>query len=244
MVSLAMVSEITGVAAEDGRLRLGGACPIEDLLAPVSARWPHFGQVLRRFGSAQIRSQATLGGNLATCSPVGDAAPCLIALDASLRLAGPDGERSMPVEEFVVGYRRSRLLPGEIIAEISIPETLQPGFRAWKVSKRYDQDIASLTAAFRIDRNPSGEIVSARAAFGGMTDRAQRCPPAEEALVAGDFEAAADSVRAYFQPGVNMRVSPAPFRGGAPYRSLAAAGLVRRLEVDLGKTGIVEVAQL
>lgn len=244
LVSLAYVSEITGVASEDGWLKLGGACPIEDLLAPVYDRWPHFGQVLRRFGSAQIRSQATLGGNLATCSPVGDSAPCLIALDARLRLAGPNGERSMPVEEFVVGYRKSRLLPGEIVAEILIPENSTPDFRAWKVSKRYDQDIASLTAAFRIDRGAGGKIVSACAAFGGMTDHAQRCPPVEAALAEGDFEGAAESVHTYFQPGVNMRVSPAPFRGGAPYRSLAAAGLVRRLAVDLGETGIVEVAQL
>lgn len=235
LISLACVKEIASLRREPGKLVVGAACPIEDMLEEVETLWPHFGRVLRRFGSVQIRSQATLGGNLATCSPIGDAAPCLIALDSSLRIVGPKGERRLAAEDFALGYRKSALQPNEIVAEIEIP--IGPPLWAWKVSKRYDQDISTLSAAFRLDRNPSGTIASARAAFGGLADRPLRCPPVEDALVNGDFDAAAKAMAAYFKPIDDLR-------GSAAYRSLAVAGLVQRLRYDLAGERDLEVSQL
>lgn len=235
LISLACIKEIAGVRREPGKLVVGGACPIEDMLETVEAQWPLFGQVLRRFGSVQIRSQATLGGNLATCSPIGDAVPCLIALDATLQIVGPKGERCLPAEDFALGYRKSALLPGEIIAEIQIPDG--PPLWAWKVSKRYDQDISTLSAAFRIDRNESGAITSARAAFGGLADRPLRCLPVEDALVGDGFDAAIRVADEQFKP-IN------DFRGSANYRRLAVAGLLRRLEYSLADEADLEISRL
>ena len=233
LISLARVEEIARVGTEDGFLVIGGACPIETLLPEIENRWPSFGRILRRFGSVQIRSQATLGGNLATASPIGDAAPCLIALDATVDVAGPDGERTVAAADFITGYRRSALAPGEIVARIRVPEP-PPGsaFRAWKVSKRYDQDISTLSAAFRIDRDGV-----ARVAFGGMADRPLRCAEAEAALAARDFERAAEAVADEFAPIDDVR-------GSAAYRRLAAAGLIRRLGIDLAGVGPVDVMEL
>lgn len=238
LIVLNRIPDLTQVRATNGTLHIGAACPIEEALPHVESRWPQFGRVLRRFGSVQIRSQATLGGNLATASPIGDSAPCLIALDATIRLATRRGSRDIPAEEFITGYRRTKLAAGDLITEIRIPEpTPASTFRAWKVSKRYDQDISTLAGAFRIDRDESGHIVDARVVFGGMADRPLRCPPAEVALVAEDYGVAADAVITFYSPIDDVR-------GGAEYRRRAARGLVARMTHDLLGREHLEVVDL
>ena len=238
LILLSRIPEIARIVRENNHLVLGGACPIEDLLPAVESRWPSFGRILRRFGSVQIRSQATLGGNLATASPIGDAAPCLIALDARIRAHGPDGEREIAAEKLITGYRKTCLRANEIIASIRVPESAPNSeFRAWKVSKRYDQDISTLSAAFRIDRDGKGRVIQSRVVFGGMADRPLRCPPAEDALRNLNFEGAAASISEFFSPIDDLR-------GSARYRQLAAAGLVERLALDLSGEKALEVMDL
>ncbi len=227
LISLRRIPELRRIQRFRDRIVIGGACPLEDMLPDIESRWPSFGRILRRFGSPQIRSLATLGGNLATASPIGDAAPPLLALDAVLQIVGPIRRRRVPMSEFLTGYRSSALKSAELVEEIQIP--LPPPrteFRAWKVSKRYDQDISTVSAAFRIRRDPAGRIVDARAAFGGMLDRPFRSRRTEAALTEGNFDAAADAIALDARPIDDVR-------GSARYRHLAAAGLVRRLELDL-----------
>ena len=238
LISLRHIPELRRIEWTKDRMIIGGACPLEDMLPEVAARWPSFGRILQRFGSPQIRSMATLGGNLATASPIGDTAPCLLALDATLHVVGQIRRRNIPVSEFLTGYRTSVLKTSEIISEIQIP--LRPSsstFRAWKVSKRYDQDIATLTAAFRVDRDPAGRVTDARAAFGGMWDRPFRALRVEAALADGDFAGALRAIPEDTRPISDMR-------GNAKYRILAAKGLLRRFELDLQGEQRLEVADL
>ena len=238
LISLRRVPELRRIEWTRDKMIIGGACPIEDLLPDIETRWPTFGCILRRFGSPQIRSLATLGGNLATASPIGDAAPCLLALDATLQIVGPIRRRSIPISDFLTGYRASLLRTAEIISEIHIPlKSSNSEFRAWKVSKRYDQDISTVSAAFRVDRDVSGRIVEARAAFGGMWDRPFRAPQVEAALVEGNFDTAADAISEDARPISDMR-------GSAKYRILAARGMLRRFELDLQGESRLQVADL
>ena len=238
LISLRRVPELRRIEWTRDKMIIGGACPIEDMLPDIETRWPSFALVLRRFGSPQIRSLATLGGNLATASPIGDAAPCLLALDATLQIIGPIRRRNIPISEFLTGYRTSVLRTAEIIAEIHIPlRSSNSEFRAWKVSKRYDQDISTVAAAFRIDRDLGGRIVDARAAFGGMWDRPFRAPRVEAAMAEGNFAAAAEAISEDTRPISDVR-------GSAKYRILAAAGLLRRFELDLQGESRLHVADL
>ena len=238
LISLRRIAELRRVRLRGDRLVIGGACPLEDLLPPVEERWPSFGRILRRFGSPQIRSLATLGGNLTTASPIGDAAPCLLALDATVHISGPIRRRSVPMAEFQTGYRKTVLRNAEMVTEIHVPlRGPNSVFRAWKVSKRFDQDISTVSAAFRIDRDLAGRTTAARAAFGGMRDRPFRAPGVEAALLAGDFAAAAAAVEVDTQPISDLR-------GSARYRLLAAAGLLRRFELALQGRRRLELVDL
>jgi xanthine dehydrogenase small subunit len=209
-------------------LELGGAVTYTQALPHIDRHFPSFGALVRRIGSRQIRNLGTIAGNLATASPIGDTLPCLIALGATVTLLSRAGERVMPVDKFITGYRETALLPGEVIAAIRIP-LLEAGqdFSAYKLSKRFDQDIATVIAALRLERR-DGKVRQLQAAYGGMAPRAMRAPNVEAAVSGQPWTPATiadiDAVLARdFTP-------IADHRGGATYRLRAAANLVRRFQ--------------
>ncbi|MFG1298830.1 FAD binding domain-containing protein [Xanthobacter sp. V3C-3] len=224
-ISTRRVAELRRIAQEDGALVLGAAVTYAEGLAAVEAAYPAFGALIRRIGSRQIRAMGTFGGNLATASPVGDTLPVLLALDAEVEIAGPAGARRMAVDDFITGYRRTALAPDEVIAAIRLPlpvagETLH----AWKLSRRFDQDISTLLGVFRVAGTGSAATLRA-AAFGGMAERAKRAR-ALEALPGGALAASAEVVSAA------LATDFAPIgdhRASAAYRREAAANLVARL---------------
>ena len=229
VVCLSDVPELTGLEVIPEGLRVGAATPFRRLLAACAAD-PAFAPLaglLRRLGSRQIRGMGTLGGNLGTASPIGDALPPLIALGASLRIAGPDGSREMAVEDFLTGYRSNALGPAEVIRDILIPRPPTGSlFAAEKLSKRPDQDITTVGLSALIAFE-SGRVARARIALGGTGPRAERCPGAEEALAGRPWtretvEAAAQALEAAIAPLSDLR-------GSATYRRLAAGNLLRRL---------------
>ena len=141
-------------------------------LAEIEERWTSAPAAVRDwfalFASPLIRNRATLGGNLATASPVGDSAPLLLALDTAVWVAGPQGSRSIPLREFFSGYRQTALRPAEVIVSLRIPKPLPSRLAFYKASKRVMDDISTVAAAFAIDTDASGRIASARAAYGGV----------------------------------------------------------------------------
>ena len=177
--------------------------------------------MLVRLGSRQIRGLGTLGGNLGTASPIGDMLPPLLVLGATVRLRSAEGVREMGVADFLLGYRRNALAAGEVIEAVWLPRVADgASLVCEKVSKRFDQDISTVSAAFLIE--PGG---AARLAFGGMGPMAARATRAEAALDGSwsqaAVERAAEALTADFAPLSDLR-------GTAGYRLAAAQGLLRR----------------
>jgi xanthine dehydrogenase small subunit len=224
------VPELNVVDASPAGLRIGAAVPYRRLLSLCAAE-PGFGplaDLLRRLGSRQIRSMGTLGGNLGTASPIGDALPPLLALDAIVTLAGPAGVRELPVDDFLLGYRRTALRDdGEVIRDIRLPRPLPNAFFACdKLSRRHDQDIATVGLSVHLvcaeDR-----IIAVRVAHGGLGPKCARSPGAEAAFnegafAASDFDRAAQALMDEITPLDDVRAT-------AHYRKRAAGNLLRRL---------------
>ena len=162
--------------------------------------------------------------------------PVLLALGAAVEVASARGTREVAIDDFFPAYRRTALVPGECIAAVKLPR-LRRGelFRAYKLSRRYDQDISAVCAAFRVAL--AGDTVTeARIAYGGMAATPRRAGAAEAAVIdrrwdAGAAESAAAAVAGDFEPLTD-------FRGSAAYRLAAAANLVRRFQLDTGSDGV------
>ena len=229
VISLLGVKALQRLEVHPEGLLVGAAAPYARLLAAVrgvpalQAMVP----MLVRLGSRQIRGLGTLGGNLGTASPIGDMLPPLLALGATVRLRSQRGARELAVADFLLGYRRNALAEDEIIEAVWLPCVPEGAvFACEKLSKRYDQDISTASAAFLIERR-SGIVARARLAFGGMGAKAARATRAEAALVGSAWspaalEAAAAALAEDFAPLSDLRST-------AGYRRAAAAGLLRRL---------------
>ena len=240
-ISTSHVRELRHVTDTANALHIGAAVTITQALPPCERAWPRLGAVMRRFGSAQIRNVATVAGNLANASPIGDLAPCLMALGAELDLAGPDGERRMPLGAFFRAYRRTALGDAEIITRIRIPGPADGTiFRAWKISKRHDQDISAVIGAFRVVLR-DGRIAKIRIAFGGMAAVPARALETERLLAGRTWSEdvlrdAGRAIESDFTPIDDQRAS-------AAYRLRVAANLLIRLYRDIAGKAAVEVIE-
>jgi xanthine dehydrogenase small subunit len=224
VIFLNRVHELGAVAEEPGGLRIGGGVSVARLREIMAARHPDFAELLRRYGSVQVRNAATIGGNIANGSPVGDGPPALIALGATLRLLGPAGFRALALEDFFLGYGKQDRRPGEIVGSVFVPAQADR-LRCYKLSKRFDQDISALCGCFSI-RVEAGRVAAARIAFGGMAATPKRARAVEAALLGRPWtlttiEAALPAFAADFQPISDMRAS-------AGYRLQAARNLLLR----------------
>jgi len=210
IISLSGVRDLTSVQDTQQGLLIGAAVTYRDATAALLGSWPELAEYLARLGSAQIRALGTIGGNLGTASPIGDMLPVLIALDAEVLTATEHGRRRMDVADFLTGYHRNALAADEIITGIALPAR-QPGTLVFadKLSRRRDQDISSVTAAFRL-RLDGDRVADVRIAFGGMADRPVRAM-AVEAELAGKvwspqvLRQAAAVVRTTFTPRDDLR---------------------------------------
>ena len=228
------VKDLQGIEVQGGQLHVGACVTINALRDAVAERLPSFGEMLRRYASVQVRNAATIGGNIANGSPIGDGPPALIALGATLHLRRGDEMRSMPLEDFFLEYRKQDRRPGEFVAGVSFPENA-PSLRCYKISKRFDQDISAVCGCFNVTVS-EGRVTEARIAFGGMAGVPKRASLAEAALVGKDWteavvDAAAEAMAGDFTPMSDMRAS-------AGYRMLTAQNLLRRYFHDLNGTAV------
>ncbi|MDP2083908.1 MAG: xanthine dehydrogenase small subunit, partial [Gemmobacter sp.] len=217
---VAGVADLRGVTITETEIRIGAMTTIADLCRAVEPLHPSFASMLRRYGSAQVRNAATIGGNIANGSPIGDAPPALIALGATLHLRHGDARRSMPLEDFFLDYGKQDRAPGEFVEAVTIPR--QPdALRCYKLSKRFDQDISAVCGCLNITV-AEGRVTAARLAFGGMAGTPKRAAAAEAALVGAAWDmaaidAACAALGSDFTPLSDMRAS-------ASYRLEAARG--------------------
>jgi len=236
------VAELRRIDTDDDRWTFGAAVTWEEALDAVVDDYPSFATLIRRFGSTQIRSMGTIGGNIGTASPIGDGPPALIALGAMITLVSLEGgERTIPLEDFFLDYRKTELRSDEVIASVTVPraragETL----RTYKISKRYDQDISTVCGAFRLAMD-GATITDIRIAYGGMAATPKRAPNAEAALrgkplTVATAREAGKALVSDFRPLTD-------WRGSAAYRQRVAASLIERLARDL-EGDVVEVMAL
>jgi xanthine dehydrogenase small subunit len=227
------VAEMRAIVDRGDRVRLGAGASLTDIGrewrdAPAAvAEW------LRLFASPPIRNRATLGGNLATASPIGDAAPLLFALDASVETASAGGRRTISVAEFFSGYRRTVLQPGEIVTAIEIPKPYPGLVRFYKVAKRAMDDISTVAAAMALDVDSAGRVRRARFGFGGMAATPVRLVQAERAIEGLSWnEAAVERV----QQAIASTLTPmTDHRGSANFRLEVAKRLVEKFYWEHGR---------
>jgi xanthine dehydrogenase small subunit len=227
--ALLYLGDVTQLAQIEPRaegLWIGAAVSLTDAWTALLNRFPELEEQATRFASPPIRNSATLCGNLANGSPIGDSIPALIALRAQLELRRGARVRGMALEDFYLGYRKKDLAAGEFVAGVLIPVALGGRLLAsYKLSKRIDQDISAVSATFCV--SVEGEQVqSARLAFGGLAGIAGRAHHAEHALTergwtAAGIEAAVAALDTDFEPLSDLRASSA-------YRLRTAGNLLRR----------------
>ena len=227
VIWLGRVAGFAEVARADGGLHLGAGVPLARAAGELAALDPDLGEVMRRFGSAQVRASGTVGGNIANGSPIGDLAPCLIALGASVSLRRGEAVRTLPLEAFFIAYGKQDRAASEFVLSLAIPDLpASRQFRAFKVSKRFDEDISAVLGAFAVDLE-DGRVTGARIAFGGMAPTPRRAGGAERALIGADladpatWEAAIDALGTDYQPIDDMRAS-------AAYRLSTARALLEK----------------
>ncbi|MCS4265453.1 xanthine dehydrogenase small subunit [Serratia sp. BIGb0163] len=230
MIAIGQIEALKQIRRHNDRLIIGAGAALSDLYPLLADYHPAFGELLARFASQQIRNQGTLGGNIANASPIGDAAPLLLALDARLMLRCGTVRRELPLNDFFLGYRQTALQPGEFIESIVLPGQAPVDFRAWKVSKRLEDDISAVCGAFNLTIE-QGIIRDARLAFGGMAATPKRAILCERQLVGqpwrrATLELAVQALAQDFTPLSDFRASSA-------YRLLVAQNLLRRYFIAL-----------
>ncbi len=220
------VPELQEIRESGGELWIGAAVTLSRAWPALLAMHPELAEQGRRFASTPIRNSATLCGNLANGSPIGDSIPALIALGAELELRKGSCTRRMALERFYLGYQKKDLMPGEFVVGVSVPAP-RPGRRlaSYKVSKRFDQDISAVSATFVVVVS-SEVVVEARLAYGGMAAVPARAMHAEAAIQGQHWskdaiEAAAAALAADFEPLTDLRAT-------AEYRLRVAGNLLRR----------------
>ena len=233
------IPDLSGITITDTDIRIGAATTLTDVQRALGPLYPSLGELIRRYGSVQVRNAATIGGNIANGSPIGDGSPALIALNATLHLRSVSGPRSLPLQDFFIDYGKQDRAQNEFVEAITIPRT-PDHLHCYKLSKRFDQDISAVCGCFWIDVQ-DGQVQEARLAYGGMAGIPKRAGWAEAALRGAPWNettvaAAMTALAQDFTPLSDMRAS-------ARYRMEAAQNMLLRawLEDQGQATNVLEV---
>jgi xanthine dehydrogenase small subunit len=221
---LGNVQELRQIGETDKAWRIGAAVSLTQVETLVAKAYPDFAEVLRRFGSPPIRSTATLAGNIANGSPIGDTMPCMMALGATLVLRRGDKSRRVSLDNFYTGMKKNVLEAGEFIEAIELPKPVSGQvFRAHKISKRFEQDISATCAAITYSLK-AGKLSGVKLAYNGLAPSPCRAPKLEAVLegkAPSDVKAADldEAITASFTARDGLRATWA-------YRALVARNLV------------------
>ena len=241
LISTEAVPELKQIKVIATDWYVGAAVTLTTIEDKLGKEFPMLGEMLRVFGSRQIRNRATMGGNIVTASPIGDSAPCLLALEAKVVLASAGGERTLPISEFFVAYRKTALQPGEVLKTIIIPRGVSAAGlmrkAAWfKVSKRREMDISTVAGAFVADVDEQNIIRHARLSYGGVAAMPSRAKQTEAALLGKSW-----SVETLQSVIPILRTEFAPIsdvRGTAEYRSGLIVSLLEKFFAGDAERGI------
>ncbi|WP_164658513.1 xanthine dehydrogenase small subunit [Tropicibacter sp. Alg240-R139] len=240
VIFLNRCDNLKSVEVTEANVRFGAMVDMNTVGDTLSDLHPSYAEMVRRYASVQVRHAATIGGNIANGSPIGDNPPALIALGATLHLRKGDTRRDVLLEDFFIDYGKQDRKPGEFVEAVSFPR--QPDtLKCYKLSKRFDQDISAVCGCFSITVE-GGTVTDARIAFGGMAGIPKRAASVEAALLGQPWTATTiTTAKAMFDtdftPLTDMRAS-------AEYRLETARTLLERYfaESQGQTTNVLEVS--
>ncbi len=224
------VKELCELKVTPSHLDIGAAVSLTDVVPVLVGHYPDLEDLMLRFASPPIRNAATLGGNVANGSPIGDSMPALVVLDTTLKLRSASGSRELPLDDFYKDYMVNDLQPGEFVESIRVPlPEAGVHVKSYKISKRFDQDISAVCGAYRL-RIDDGRVADVRIAYGGMAATIKRAQHCEKAMSGQPWneqtiESAMRSLTEDFKPIDDMRST-------ADYRLRVAQNLLRRLFLE------------
>ena len=239
VVGIDRLAELRGLEVGDDAVEIGAALTLTEVEERLAGRVPLLDALVPQFASRLIRNAATLGGNLGTASPIGDAAPVLLALDASLVLAHADGEREVALADYFTGYRETVRRPGELIRAVRVPLPTASLTAFHKIAKRRFDDISSVAVAFALDLGPADDgapvVRRVRIGLGGVAAVPLRALATEQDLEGRPWteetvEHAAGVLRGEGTPLSDQRAS-------ADYRSAMLGNALRRLWAESPEPG-------
>ena len=238
IINLTDVSELNFIKRKRNFIEVGAATPLIKFEKFIEKYYPDFNLVLKRYGSVQIRNVGTIGGNIATASPIGDTLPILLSLNAELIVGTTKKNKKILINEFFISYRKTKLKKGEFIHSIKIPLYKKNIFKAYKISKRFDDDISSLCASFNLEVNKN-KIKNVFIAFGGMAEIPKRAKNCEKILKnkhlsIDNFLKAGNFLEKDFDPLSDMRATK-------NYRMIVAKNLLIKCFYEIKKNKLLRV---
>ena len=232
------IDELNYITKNKKYIEVGATTPLIKFESFIENYYPDFNQILKRYGSVQIRNVATIAGNIATASPIGDTLPLLLALDTKIVLNNFKRKKTVLLNKFFTNYRKTKLKKGEFIESIKIPLPQGNIFKAYKISKRIDDDISTVCASFSL-KVINKKIKNIRIAYGGMAATPKRATYCEKTLLNAlltkkNFNKAAKSLEKDFSPISDVR-------GSAEYRVKLAKNLLFKCFLEIKNKNTIRV---
>jgi len=238
IISLNSIKELKFIKERNSNIEVGAATSLIEFELFIKKYYPDFNSILKRYGSVQIRNLATMAGNIATASPIGDTLPLLLSLDAKLVLQKKSNKTVLPLKNFFISYRKTRLKKGQFIHSIIIPIFKKNIFKAYKISKRIDDDISSVCASFNLEII-NKKIKNVKIAYGGMAPIPKRATNCEKILINSIFseeifKKAEKKLEKDFAPIDDMRASKG-------YRMEIAKNLLTKCFIEIKKQKLIRL---
>ena len=233
------IDELNYIKNNNKYIEVGATTPLIKFENYIGKYYSDFNNILKRYGSVQIRNVATMAGNIATASPIGDTLPLLLSLDAKIVLKSIKKTKIVPLNNFFLDYRKTKLGKGQFIESVRIPLFTQNIFKAYKISKRFDDDISSVCASFNL-KIVNKKIKNIRIAYGGMAPIPKRAKYCEKilsnVLITNEIiEKATQALDKDFKPISDMRAS-------SKYRIIVAKNLLKKCFLEIMNKKLIRVA--
>tara|TARA_B100001123_G_C15273277_1_gene1011127 strand:+ start:327 stop:1766 length:1440 start_codon:yes stop_codon:yes gene_type:complete len=232
------INELNYIKNNNKYIEVGATTPLTKFENYIQKYYSDFASILERYGSVQIRNVATIAGNIATASPIGDTLPLLLSLDAKVVLKTIKKTKIVPLNNFFINYRKTKLKKGQFIESIRIPIFQKNIFKAYKISKRFDDDISSVCASFNL-QVANNKIKNIKIAYGGMAATPRRAKFCEKILSNSSItekiiNKAQQALERDFKPISDMRAS-------AKYRMMIAKNLLNKCFLEITNKKLIRI---
>ena len=238
LIYMNSIDELNYIRKNDNYIEVGATTPLIDFESFIKKYFPDFAQIIKRYGSTQIRNVCTIAGNIATASPIGDTLPLLLSLDSQIIIKDKNKTKILPLNGFFINYRKTKLKRGQFIHSIRIPLLLKSIFKAYKISKRIDDDISSVCASFNVELK-NNKVKKIRVAYGGMANIPKRAIYCEKILLNSSLSdniisKAKKSLEKDFKPITDVRASQ-------KYRMEVAKNLLEKCFLEIKQKKLIRI---